>query len=131
MTMREPTPAPPSCSHVALVAVVLASRPARCRSDVRCQHLGARAAGRPLGVVAILLAYGWGRGLLDVGAQALMRGLATAFPRCVRGCPYLTAGPRMRPDHPTPRRVPALAAPPPLRPHGGLPPPPAARATRA
>src|SRR4051812_49652452 len=92
MTMREPTPAPPSCSHVALVAVVLASRPARCRSDVRCQHLGARAAGRPLGVVAILLAYGWGRGLLDVGAQALMRGLATAFPRCVRGCPYLTAG---------------------------------------
>ena len=31
--MREPTPAPPSCSHVALVAVALASRPARCRSD--------------------------------------------------------------------------------------------------
>src|SRR4051794_21884188 len=32
MTMREPTPAPPSCSHVALVAVVLASRSVRCRS---------------------------------------------------------------------------------------------------
>src|SRR3712207_3564997 len=40
----------------------------------------------------LLIAHGWGRGLLDVGAQALMRGLATAFPRCVRGCPCLTAG---------------------------------------
>jgi hypothetical protein len=29
---------------------------------------------------------------LDVGDQALMRGLDTALPRCVRGCPYLTAG---------------------------------------
>jgi esterase/lipase superfamily enzyme len=28
-----------------------------------------------------MLAHGWGRGLKDVGDQALMRGLATAFPR--------------------------------------------------
>jgi len=38
------------------------------------------------------IAHGWRRGLLDVGDHALMRGLATAFPRFVRGCPYLTAG---------------------------------------
>lgn len=29
---------------------------------------------------------------MDVGDQALMRGLDTAFPMCVRGCPNLTAG---------------------------------------
>ena len=84
--MREPTPAPPSCSHVALVAVVLASRPARCRSDdalmsvVNTQDVQHRPppAGGGLGFI---VAHGWGRGLLDVGAQALIRGLATAFPR--------------------------------------------------
>ena len=33
-----------------------------------------------------------GRNLKDVGDQALMRGLATAFPRMRPGCPCLTAG---------------------------------------
>src|SRR3954447_22525912 len=37
------------------------------RSDVRRQHLGTRAASRPPGAVAVLLAHGWERGLLDVG----------------------------------------------------------------
>src|SRR3954452_1585752 len=39
----------------------------RRRSDVRRQHLGTRAASRPPGAVAVLLAHGWERGLLDVG----------------------------------------------------------------
>ena len=70
--MREPTLAPPSCSHVALVTVVLASRPARCRSDDAlmsvvnsqdewCQPLLPAEGGR------FVVAHGWGRDLLDVG----------------------------------------------------------------
>ena len=39
-----------------------------------------------------VIAHWWRWGALDVGDQALMRGLDTAVPRCVRGFPYLTAG---------------------------------------
>jgi hypothetical protein len=38
------------------------------------------------------IAHRWRWGAFDVGDQALMRGLDTALPRCVRGCPYLTSG---------------------------------------
>jgi hypothetical protein len=37
-----------------------------------------------------MIAHGWRPNLKDVGDQALMRGLDTAFPRCVRGYPDLT-----------------------------------------
>src|SRR4051794_41560719 len=69
----------------------------------------------PPGAVAILLAHGWERGLLDVGAQALMRGLAAAFPRCVRGCPYLTAGVEQVGHMASDGNSPAVASPPPVR----------------
>src|SRR5690349_23119767 len=69
----------------------------------------------PPGAVAVLLAHGWERGLLDVGAQALMRGLATAFPRCVRGCPYLTAGVERVGHIASDGNSPAVASPPPVR----------------
>ena len=39
-----------------------------------------------------MIAHRWRRSAVDVGDQALMRGLATALPRCVWGCPYLTSG---------------------------------------
>ena len=45
----------------------------------------------------MVIAQGWRRNLKDVGDQALMRGLGTAFPICVRGVPYLTAGVGARP----------------------------------
>src|SRR3954468_9085301 len=69
----------------------------------------------PPGAVAALLAHGWERVLLDVGAQALVRGLATAFPRCVRGCPYLTAGVERVGHIASDGSSPAVASPPPVR----------------
>src|SRR3954471_18631239 len=68
----------------------------------------------PWRAVMLLLAHGWERGLLDVGAQALMRGLATAFPRCVRGCPYLTAGVERVGHIASDGSSPAVASPPPV-----------------
>ncbi len=48
-----------------------------------------------------------------------MRGLATALPRCVRGCPYLTAGVGGSRAHSVCRNSPAVAPPPPVRERGG------------
>src|SRR3954451_15836262 len=44
-----------------------------------------------------------------------MRGLATAFPRCVRGCPYLTAGVERVGHIASDGNPPAVASPPPVR----------------
>jgi hypothetical protein len=44
-----------------------------------------------------------------------MRGLATAFPRCVRGCPYLTAGVERIGHIASDGISPAVASPPPVR----------------
>src|SRR3954462_6950466 len=44
-----------------------------------------------------------------------MRGLATAFPRCVRGCPYLTAGVERVGHIASDGSSPAVASPPPVR----------------
>ena len=63
-----------------------------------------------------MVAYRWEQNLKDVGDQALMRGLDTAFPRCVRGCPDLTAGVGAWPA--TKRLTgisPAVVPPPPVR----------------
>src|SRR3712207_6496028 len=61
------------------------------------------------------IADGWERGLLDVGAQARMRGLATACPRCVRGCPCLTAGIERIGHITSDGSSPTAASPPPVR----------------
>jgi hypothetical protein len=44
-----------------------------------------------------MIAHGWRQNLKDVGDEALMRRLDTAFPRCVRGYPDLAAGVSARP----------------------------------
>ena len=51
------------------------------RSDVRCQSLGRARSPAPKSADVWMIAHGWRRDLKDVGDQALMRGLVTAFPR--------------------------------------------------
>jgi transposase-like protein len=51
---------------------------ARLRSDVRFQPPGRRKSFAPWGAQYKVIAYGWRWGALDVGEQALMRGLGTA-----------------------------------------------------
>jgi hypothetical protein len=52
---------------------------------------------------------------LDVGDQALIRGLDTALPGCVRGCPYLTSGVERVGHIALDGNSPAVAPPPPVR----------------
>ena len=58
---------------------------------------GMRDRPAPKNGVGWMIAHGWRRDLKDVGDQALMRGLATAFPIMRPGCPDLTAGVGVKP----------------------------------
>jgi hypothetical protein len=91
--MREPTPAPPSCSHVALVAVVLASRPARCRSDDAYQRFCAwMPAEAPTRAARTRAPSRGGENRGGWGRNALWRGLATAWAELRQRCAHLDRG---------------------------------------
>src|SRR5215212_8457937 len=62
-----------------------------------------------------MLAHGWGRGLKDVGDQALMRGLATAFPSVRPGLSLSYCGRRLGRPQNVDGGSPAVAPPPPMR----------------
>src|SRR5215212_6747834 len=63
-----------------------------------------------------MLAHGWGRGLKDVGDQALMRGLATAFPSMRPGLSLPYGGRRLIAGHKaSDGSSPAVVPPPPMR----------------
>lgn len=75
------------------------------------------AAIRPLGRAALKVdAHRWRRGLKDVGDQALMRGLATAFPRVRPGrFPVLLRASALAGHKASDGSSPAAAPPPPVR----------------
>ena len=85
-------------------------------SDVRFQDFGRKELFTPLfGMLIDSIAHRWRRSAVDVGDQALMRGLATALPRCVRGCPYLTSGVEQVGHIASVGNSPAVAPSPPVR----------------